>query len=131
METNLSLVSLVIPDYDDAIAYYTEVFGFVLIEDTHISPGKRWVRVKPKGSGTTALLLAQAKNSKENSRIGNQTGGRVFLFLYTDDIMRESDMLKANGVEFARPLVSETWGKVIVLRDKYGNLWDLIQREED
>jgi len=130
MEVNLSLISLVIPDYDDAIKYYTEVFGFELIEDTLLSPIKRWVRVKPKGSGDTCLLLAKAKNQDQTSRIGNQAGGRVFLFLYSDDISRDMDLLISNGVEFARPLVQETWGKVVVLKDKYGNLWDLIEKTE-
>lgn len=128
MEVNLSLISLVIPDYDEAIKYYTEVFGFSLVEDTPLSPGKRWVRVKPNGTGTTSLLLGKAKNEEQQSRIGNQTGGRVFLFLYTDDIARDMKLLSANGVEFARPLKEETWGKVIVLKDKYGNLWDLIEK---
>ena len=130
MEVNLSLISLVIPDYDDAIKYYTEVFGFELIEDTLLSPTKRWVRVKPKGSGDTCLLLAKAKNQDQTSRIGNQAGGRVLLFLYSDDISRDMDLLISNGVEFARPLVQETWGKVVVLKDKYGNLWDLIEKTE-
>jgi len=130
MEVNLSLISLVIPDYDDAIKYYTEVFGFELIEDTLLSPIKRWVRVKPKGSGDTCLLLAKAKNQDQTSRIGNQAGGRVFLFLYSDDISRDMNLLISNGVEFARPLVQETWGKVVVLKDKYGNLWDLIEKTE-
>lgn len=130
MEVNLSLISLIIPDYDDAIKYYTEVFGFELIEDTLLSPIKRWVRVKPKGSGDTCLLLAKAKNQDQTSRIGNQAGGRVFLFLYSDDISRDMNLLISNGVEFARPLVQETWGKVVVLKDKYGNLWDLIEKTE-
>ncbi len=127
MNTNLVLMSLVIDDYDKAIGYYTTVLGFDLVEDKVMSPTKRWVRVKPKGDNPMSILLAKAKNDTEESRIGNQTGGRVFLFLHTDDINREADRLRLHNVQIVRPLVSEEWGKVIVFRDVYGNLWDLIE----
>lgn len=127
MNTNLVLISIVIPDYDDAINYYTNVIGFDLVEDTVMSPTKRWVRVKPKGDHQMSILLAKAKNEAEESRIGNQTGGRVFLFLHTDHINREIARLNSHKVEFIRSLVEEEWGKVAVFKDKYGNLWDLIE----
>lgn len=127
MNVNLVLMSLVIPDYNEAIEYYTSVLGFDLVEDTEMSPTKRWVRVKPPGKHPMSILLAKAKNTEEESRIGNQTGGRVFLFLHTDDIARDITRLKSHNVEIIRPLVQEDWGQVTVFKDRYGNMWDLIQ----
>jgi catechol 2,3-dioxygenase-like lactoylglutathione lyase family enzyme len=117
--------TLVVDDYDDAIQFYTEKLGFELIEDTILSETKRWVIVKPKGS-ESGLLLAKAANEEQRSRIGNQTGGRVFLFLQTDDFERDYQNLLDQKIKIVREPVIETWGKVVVFEDLYGNLWDLI-----
>lgn len=127
MNQRISQLALVVNDYDEAIAFYTKRLGFELIEDTRLSETKRWVVVKPKGEGQCALLLAQAANERQQAAVGNQTGGRVFLFLYTDDIRRDVAQLKANGVTFVRELSEELFGEVAVFQDLYGNLWDLIQ----
>lgn len=113
-------------DYDEAIAYYTEVLSFELIEDTHLSDEKRWVRVSPPGS-TTQLLLAKAVNELQRNQIGFQSGGRVFLFLYTDNFYRDYHNYCAKGVEFIREPSEEPFGTVSVFKDLYGNLWDLIE----
>lgn len=118
-------LSLVIDDYDRAIAYYTGILGFELLEDTPRTPGKRWVRVAPKGS-SCCLLLAKAANDLQASRIGNQTGGRVFLFLQTDDFERDYQNYLSRGVRFRRPPEDQDYGRVAVFEDLYGNLWDLI-----
>ncbi len=122
-------MALVVADYDDAIAFYTQKLHFTLIEDTVLSPTKRWVVVAPPGSGPGAccLLLAKAANEEQSSRVGNQTGGRVFLFLYTDNLDRDHSEMIANGIEFVRPPSKEVYGTVAVFKDLYGNLWDLIQ----
>lgn len=120
-------MALVVADYDEAIAFYTDKLGFTLVEDTILSETKRWVLVRPKGSDTTCLLLAKAATDEQRSRVGNQTGGRVFLFLYTDDFQRDYSELSNKGVTFVRPPVDEEWGMVAVFADLYGNLWDLIQ----
>jgi catechol 2,3-dioxygenase-like lactoylglutathione lyase family enzyme len=130
MNQRLALISLVIDDYDRAIQYYTNVLGFKLAEDTVLSETKRWVVVRPEGEPGTGLLLAKASGEIQQSRIGNQTGGRVFLFLHTDDFYRDYNRLKNFGVEFIRGPVSEPYGTVAVFRDLYGNLWDLIQPKE-
>jgi len=126
----LGQISLVVKDYDEAIAFYVGKLGFTLIEDSFI-PGesKRWVVIEPPGaSGKGAkLLLARGVGEQQVSRIGNQTGGRVFLFLYTDDIRRDFDAYKAHGVEFVRELTEMPYGTVAVFKDLYGTLWDLIQ----
>ena len=127
MKQNLALISLVVDDYDEAIHYYTSVLKFNLIEDTVMSETKRWVVIAPEGSNGTSLLLAKASTDEQKSRIGNQTGGRVFLFLHTDDIRRDYDFLKSKNVKFVREMTEESWGTVAVFADKYGNLWDLIQ----
>jgi catechol 2,3-dioxygenase-like lactoylglutathione lyase family enzyme len=125
----LAHLALVIDDYDTAIEYYTGILGFELLEDTVQSPVKRWVLVKPAGQqGGCSLLLAKAASSEQESRIGNQTGGRVFLFLHTDDFWRDYQRLKSKGVAFVREASEETYGTVAVFRDRYGNLWDLIQK---
>lgn len=129
MNQQLGLVSIVVDDYDRAITFYTEILGFRLEEDSRLSETKRWVVVKPSGHGTCGLLLAKASGEEQVSRIGNQTGGRVFLFLYTDDFDRDFNQLTTLGVVFIRGPVEETYGKVGVFRDLYGNLWDLIQRK--
>ena len=126
MKQQLVQIALVVRDYDEAIAFYTQILSFELLEDTVMSPTKRWVVVRPKGSAC-AILLAKAANEEQETRIGNQTGGRVFLFLYTDDIQRDYHQMKDRGVRFIRPLSTETYGTVTVFEDLYGNLWDLIQ----
>jgi len=127
MNCNIFQISIVVDDYDKAIAFYTEKLNFDLIEDTVLSPVKRWVRVKPKGLTNFALLLAKAKNEEEHSRIGNQTGGRVFLFMHTDDLDRDHKNLLANNIKIVREPTVEEFGKVLVFADCFGNLWDLIQ----
>ena len=119
-------IALVVDDYDKAIQYYTQTLGFELLEDTALSDTKRWVLVAPPGS-QCALLLAQAVGEAQQSRIGNQTGGRVFLFLHTDDFWRDYNHYIAQQVHFVRAPVEEVYGTVAVFEDLYGNLWDLIQ----
>ena len=124
----MALTSLVVRDYDEAIAYYVGVLGFRLIEDTPIAAQhKRWVVVAPPGPDGAALLLARASDDEQASRIGNQTGGRVFLFLYTDDFERDHRAFSERGVTFVREPRHEPYGTVAVFRDLYGNLWDLLQ----
>lgn len=127
MNQRIVQLSVVVKDYDEAIAFYTQKLGFDLIEDTRQSETKRWVVVKPKGEGSCQLLLAQAANEEQEKAIGNQTGGRVFLFLYTDDIKRDYTNLVANGIRIVRELEEQPYGTVCVFADLYGNLWDLIE----
>ena len=124
-------MALVVADYDEAIAFYTQKLGFELLEDTVLSPVKRWVVIKPKGSSGAQLLLAKASGEEQISRIGNQTGGRVFLFMHTDDLDRDYKNLIANEVRIVREPSQEEYGKVLVFADLYGNLWDLIERSLD
>jgi catechol 2,3-dioxygenase-like lactoylglutathione lyase family enzyme len=127
MSQHISALALLVDDYDRAIAYYTEVLGFRLVEDTQQGPNKRFVRVMPPGS-ETALLLARAGKPEQIARIGDQTGGRVFLFLDTDDFWRDYNAYKAKDVDFTETPRVESYGTVVVFRDLYGNLWDLVQR---
>jgi len=131
MNQSLGYVALVVRDYDEAIAYFTQSLGFDLIEDSpskdRNGDDKRWVLVAPKGSRSTRLLLARASTSEEASRIGNQTGGRVFLFLHTDNFLRDYEAMKARGVKFLEQPRSEPYGTVAVFEDLYGNKWDLLQ----
>jgi catechol 2,3-dioxygenase-like lactoylglutathione lyase family enzyme len=127
MPQELAHVAVVVRDYDEAIVFYTGVLGFRLIEDTDMGEGKRWVLIAPAGSKGTNILLARAATPEQATRIGNQTGGRVFLFLYTDDFWRDYRALQAQGVEFVRDPKDEPYGTVAVFKDLYGNLWDLIQ----
>jgi catechol 2,3-dioxygenase-like lactoylglutathione lyase family enzyme len=125
---SIGLVSVLVKDYDEAIAFYVDVLGFDLIEDTPVpDQGKRWVVVAPKGALGARILLARASNDQQLSFVGNQTGGRVFLFLYTDDIERDCNRLQSLGVQFVRGKVNEPYGTVAVFQDLYGNLWDLIE----
>lgn len=126
MKQTLAGIAIVVKDYDEAIEFYTKQLGFDLIEDTVLSETKRWVLVSPKNSDGCKLLLAKAANDEQASRIGNQTGGRVFLFLHTDDFWRDYNNYKAKGIEFIREPAKEQYGTVSVLKDLYGNLWDLI-----
>jgi catechol 2,3-dioxygenase-like lactoylglutathione lyase family enzyme len=127
MAQNLALIALVVADYDEAIKFYTEKLNFTLVEDTIMSETKRWVVVAPPGSTGCNILLAKAANNEQQTRVGNQTGGRVFLFLHTDDFWNDYNRMKAEGVTFAREAVEEAWGTVAVFQDLYGNLWDFIQ----
>ncbi|QDG75564.1 VOC family protein [Labrenzia sp. PHM005] len=127
MKQIISAVALLVPDYDDGLAYYVGVLGFDLIEDTELAPGKRWVLVAPKGSSETRLLLAKADGSDQEQAIGSQTGGRVFLFLTTDDFDRDFAAMSAQGVTFLEDPRCEPYGKVVVFQDPFGNKWDLIQ----
>ena len=127
MKQHISNIALVVSDYDEAIQFYTEKLNFTLIEDTKLSDTKRWVRVAPPGEiGGCCLLLAKAANDEQNNRIGNQTGGRVFLFLNTDDFERDYKKLKTHDIKIVREPVHEKWGTVAVFEDLYGNMWDLI-----
>ena len=128
MKQSLGLVSLVVREYDEALAFYIGTLGFTLIEDTEVpEQNKRWVVVAPPGSAETRLLLARAANHEQAARVGNQTGGRVFLFLYTDDFERDYQAYKTKGVIFVREPKEEPYGTVAVFKDLYGNLWDLLQ----
>jgi catechol 2,3-dioxygenase-like lactoylglutathione lyase family enzyme len=127
-QQSIGYVALVVRDYDEAIDFYVRRLGFTLIEDTFIeAQRKRWVLVAPPGSSGTRLLLARAVGEAQSSRIGNQTGGRVFLFLHTDDFWRDFRLYKERGVVFVREPREETYGTVAVFQDLYGNLWDLLQ----
>jgi catechol 2,3-dioxygenase-like lactoylglutathione lyase family enzyme len=123
-------MALVVSDYDEAIAFYTGLLGFELVEDSVLSETKRWVLVRPAGSNGACLLLAKAVGSEQQSRVGNQTGGRVFLFLQTDDFWHDYSDLQGKGIIFVREPVSESYGTVAVFKDLYGNLWDLIGRSK-
>ncbi len=126
MKQRISLVALVVRDYDEAIAFYTQALGFTLLEDTDLGDGKRWVRVAPPGA-ETALLLAQASDDEQARSIGNQTGGRVGFFLHTDDFWRDHAGMSERGVRFLETPRVESYGTVAVFEDLYGNRWDLLQ----
>ena len=127
MKQHLASIALIVQDYDDAKDFYVGKLGFTLVEDTVMSETKRWVVVKPPGDGATSLLLAKAANDEQKSRVGNQTGGRVFLFLHTDNFDRDYQNMVKQGIEFVRGPVQEPYGKVAVFKDLYGNLWDFIE----
>lgn len=127
MRQTLAQIALVVNDYDEAIDFYTKKLHFTLIEDTQLSETKRWVIIAPPGSDGCRLLLAKAANDEQRSRIGNQTGGRVFLFLNTDNFARDYQNLVDQQITIVRQPVRETWGQVAVFADLYGNLWDLIE----
>jgi catechol 2,3-dioxygenase-like lactoylglutathione lyase family enzyme len=128
MSVSITQLALVVRDYDEAIAYFVGVLGFELLEDTRLSPEKRWVRVAPPGDGGAGLLLARAATPEQETRIGDQTGGRVFLFLRTDDFERDYNQLLSRGVAFTEAPRHEEYGRVVVFRDLYGNKWDLVER---
>jgi len=128
MQQHLAHIAVVVRDYDEAIAYYTNVLGFKLIEDTVLSETKRWVMVQPNGASNGCMfLLAKAATPEQEKSVGYQTGGRVFLFLYTDDFYRDFENYTSKGVVFTIPPHVEAYGTVAVFKDLYGNLWDLIQ----
>jgi catechol 2,3-dioxygenase-like lactoylglutathione lyase family enzyme len=131
MKQSLGLVSLIVRDYDEALDFFVGKLGFVLVEDSFIpEQSKRWVVISPPGASESRLLLARASTEDQRSRIGDQTGGRVFLFLYTDDFHRDHESYRAKGVIFVRGPQEEPYGTVAVFKDLYGNLWDLLQRRE-
>ncbi len=128
MPQSIAHIALIVRDYDEAIAFYTHKLGFTLLEDTYQSEqDKRWVLIAPPGSSGTALLLARASKPEQEAFIGNQSGGRVFLFLQTDDFWRDYDRMLAAGVSFVRPPTEAAYGTVAVFEDLYGNRWDLLQ----
>lgn len=128
MNRSIAHISLLVRDYDEAIDFYTRAMGFVLTEDTVMDPEKRWVTLSPSAHGGCSILLARAKNERQAERIGDQTGGRVFLFLHTDDFERDFNRLKEHQVKIIRGPAVESWGTVAVFEDLYGNQWDLIQK---
>ena len=127
MKQRIANITLVVRDYDEAIAFYTEKLNFDLIEDTPLTPTKRWVLVAPKGSTETRLLLAQSDSPTQEAAIGSQTGGRVSFFLFTDDFWRDYHQMQEKEVRFVRAPIQEPYGTVAVFEDLYGNQWDLLQ----
>ena len=127
MIQSIAHIALVVDDYDEAIKFYTEKLNFTLLEDTPQSETKRWVLVAPKGAKECCLLLAKGDGEEQRSRIGNQTGGRVFLFLKTDDFWRDYEEMRRREINFVREPKTEDYGTVAVFEDLYGNLWDLIE----
>lgn len=127
MRQNLAHVAIVVDDYDEAIEFYTHKLNFTLLEDTKLSDSKRWVLVRPKGANECSLLLAKGANNEQKSRVGNQTGGRVFLFLHTDNFIRDYQNLIDHKIKIVREPSFEDYGTVAVFEDLYGNLWDLIE----
>lgn len=131
MYQRIAHVALVVDDYDDAIEFYTKKLDFQLLEDTRLSEDKRWVMVAPQGAKECSLLLAKATNERQATIIGNQTGGRVFLFLFTDDFWRDYEKLKTREVKFVRAPQDFEYGTAAVFEDLYGNRWDLIMPKEN
>lgn len=127
MQQNIAQIALIVNDYDEAIRFYTDKLNFKLIEDTQLSDTKRWVKVAPPGTNDCCLLLAKAADEKQAKFIGNQSGGRVFLFLYTDDFWRDYAKMTAKGIHFTSPPKEEVYGTVAIFEDLYGNLWDFIE----
>ena len=127
MHRRVAQVALLVRDYDEAIAWYADALGFVLVEDTDLGGGKRWVRIAPAGDAAFTLLLARAATPEQSARVGDQAGGRVFLFLHSDDFWRDYRALMARGVRFAEEPRREAYGTVAVFEDLYGNRWDLLE----
>ncbi len=127
IEQRIGNIALVVENYDDAIEFYTKKLQFELIEDTDLGDGKRWVQISPPNTTGTNLLLAQASNDEQLKSVGNQAGGRVFLFLQTNDFWRDYEFMKAQGVEFMEEPRVEVYGTVVVFKDLYGTKWDLLQ----
>ena len=127
MNQRIGYVTVIVRDYDEAKAWYCNVLGFVLVEDTPLSVAKRWLVVSPAGESGTSLLLAKADTEEQKEAIGNQTGGRVFLFLHTDDFWRDYCAMRQRGVHFCEEPRQESYGTVAVFMDLYGNRWDLMQ----
>ena len=131
MIQRIAHIALVVKDYDEAIEFYTKKLDFLLIEDTKLSEEKRWVMVAPKGAKECCLLLAKAANKEQEKSIGNQTGGRVFLFLFTDNFQRDYEKMLEKEIKFVRQPEQMDYGKVAVFEDLYGNLWDLLEPNEN
>ena len=131
MNQRIAHISLVVKDYDEAIQFYTAKLNFELLEDTKIDEHKRWVVVCPPGAKECCLLLAKAANEMQLASVGNQTGGRVFLFLFTDDFLRDYNKMLKKGIRFVRPPKEEPYGMVAVFEDLYGNMWDLLEPNEN
>lgn len=131
MIQRIAHIALLVKDYDEAIEFYTKKLDFLLIEDTKLSEEKRWVMVAPKGAKECCLLLAKATNKEQEKSIGNQTGGRVFLFLFTDNFQRDYDKMLEKEIKFVRQPEQMDYGKVAVFEDLYGNLWDLLEPNEN
>jgi len=127
MTQSLALISFLVRDYDEAIAFFTDALRFTLVEDTPLGGGKRWVRVAPSGSNGAALLLARAATAEQLAHVGDQTGGRVFLFLHTSDFWNDYKFMQSRGVRFTEEPRQEPYGQVVVFFDLYGNKWDLVQ----
>jgi catechol 2,3-dioxygenase-like lactoylglutathione lyase family enzyme len=127
MKQFIAHLALLVRDYDEAIAFYTQKLSFRLLEDTVLSETKRWVTLSPPGSGQCSLLLARAVGTEQQKAVGNQTGGRVFLFLHTDDFYRDYQNMRDKGIRFVRLPAKEVYGTVAVFEDLYGNFWDLIE----
>lgn len=130
LKQRIALIALLVDDYDKAIEFYTQKLPFLLVEDTVMNETKRWVLIAPKGGDSCNLLLAKAANTEQESRIGNQTGGRVFLFLHTDDFWRDYRQMAENGIDFIEQPRQEEYGTVVVFKDLYGNLWDFIEPKQ-
>jgi catechol 2,3-dioxygenase-like lactoylglutathione lyase family enzyme len=130
MYQRIAHIALLVDDYDDAIEFYTQKIDFQVLEDTKLSEEKRWVMIAPKGAKECSLLLAKAANERQRRSIGNQTGGRVGFFLFTDDFWRDYDKMKARQINFVRPPETFEYGTVAVFEDLYGNMWDLIEPNE-
>jgi len=131
MRQRIAHITLVVRDYDEAIDFYTNKLGFNLLEDTKIDVEKRWVIVAPPGAKECCLLLAKAANERQSKSIGNQTGGRVFLFIFTDDFWRDYNKMVSRNISFVRPPTEYEYGRVAVFEDLYGNLWDLLELNEN
>lgn len=127
MAQHLGALALLVREYDEAIAWFTQKLGFHLLEDTPLTPEKRWVRVAPPGAAETSLLLARAVGPEQEAAVGHQAGGRVFLFLHTDDFWRDFEAFRARGVRFREAPRQEVYGTVAVFEDLYGNAWDLLE----
>jgi len=127
MHQRIAQFAVTVLDYDDAIDFYVNKLDFELLEDTDLGGGKRWVRVRPAGSDGAAILLARAVTPEQVASVGNQTGGRVFIFMHTDDFRRDYERMRARGVIFVRPPAEEPYGTVAVFEDLYGNKWDLLE----
>ncbi len=130
IKQRISNIALVVEDYDDAIAFYTEKLNFQLIDDTDLGGGKRWVQISPPNANGTNILLAKASNEQQSQSVGNQAGGRVFLFLQTNDFWRDYHQMKTQGVEFTEEPREEAYGTVVVFKDLYGTKWDLLELKD-
>lgn len=131
MNQRIAHITLVVKDYDEAIQFYTEKLNFELLEDTKIDELKRWVVIAPPGAKECCLLLARAADDQQSAIVGNQTGGRVFLFLFTDNFRRDYNKMIEKGISFVRPPKEESYGLVAVFEDLYGNMWDLLEPNEN